>query len=233
MDVHPGGDPVGAARHRRARVPDRPSCAGQAGSAHEQREWLAKEMEAERARRCPDRQARHDHGLGEVLRSLLSWNVLRLALVYFGLTTGLYGIELWLPQIVKCFGLSNIEVGLVAAIPYAAAIATMMLWASYSDRSGQRLNHVAPWRPAWDASGWASPRPSRAPGVDDGLPLDRDRRRHGGPAALLDPADRVPLRPQGGCRHRRDQLDRQSRRLLRPDADRLRPGADRAASRSG
>ena len=85
----------------------------------------------------------HDHGLGEVLRSLLSWNVLRLALIYFGLTTGLYGIELWLPQIVKAFGLSNIEVGFVAAIPYAAAIATMMLWATYSDRSGDRLNHVA------------------------------------------------------------------------------------------
>ena len=50
---------------------------------------------------------------------------------------------MWLPQIVKAFGLSNVEVGLVAAIPYAAAIATMMLWASYSDRSGDRLNHVA------------------------------------------------------------------------------------------
>jgi hypothetical protein len=34
-----------------------------------------------------------------------------LALVYFGLTTGLYGVELWLPQIVKAFGLSNVEVG--------------------------------------------------------------------------------------------------------------------------
>ena len=100
-------------------------------------------MEAERAAAAQATGA-HDHGLGEVLRSLLSWNVLRLALVYFGLTTGLYGIELWLPQIVKSFGLSNVEVGLVAAIPYAAAIATMMLWASYSDRSGQRLNQ-SPW----------------------------------------------------------------------------------------
>src|SRR4051794_4278312 len=99
-------------------------------------------MDAERAASA-DAAGAHDHGLGDVLRSLLTWNVLRLALVYFGLTTGLYGIELWLPQIVKSFGLSNIEVGLVAAIPYAAAIATMMLWATYSDRSGQRLNHVA------------------------------------------------------------------------------------------
>ena len=104
----------------------------------EEREWLSAEMEAERA------QAGHqDHTLGEVLKSLVSWNVLRLALTYFGLTTGLYGIELWLPQIVKTFGLSNVQVGLVSAIPYAVAIATMGFWASYSDRSGDRLMHVA------------------------------------------------------------------------------------------
>jgi MFS transporter, ACS family, tartrate transporter len=104
----------------------------------EQRDWLSNEMETER------KSAGHqDHALGEVLRSLVSWNVLRLALIYFGLTTGLYGIELWLPQIVKSFGLSNIQVGLVSAIPYAVAIATMGFWASYSDRSGDRLTHVA------------------------------------------------------------------------------------------
>ena len=209
---------------------DRPSQA--TWLTQEQREWLANEMDAERAAAAQTTGA-HDHGLGEVLRSLLSWNVLRLALVYFGLTTGLYGIELWLPQIVKCFGLSNVEVGLVAAIPYAAAIATMMLWASYSDRSGQRLNHVALAAGMGCVGMGARRGRRRASGVDHGLPLHRYRRRHGRPPALLDPADRVPVRPQGGCRHRRDQLDRQSRRVLRPDPDRLRPGDDRAASRSG
>jgi ACS family tartrate transporter-like MFS transporter len=109
----------------------------------EQRAWLAGEMDAERDAAVHGAAGHADHGLGDVLRSLMSWNVLRLALIYFGLTTGLYGIELWLPQIVKSFGLSTIEVGFVAAIPYAAAIATMMLWASYSDRSGDRLAHVS------------------------------------------------------------------------------------------
>ena len=33
MDVHPGGNPVGPARHRRPRVPDRPSFAGQVADA--------------------------------------------------------------------------------------------------------------------------------------------------------------------------------------------------------
>lgn len=113
-----------------------------------QRDWLPAEMEAERVAAAQDAGDAHDHGLGDVLRSLLSWNVLRLALVYFGLTTGLYGIELWLPQIVKAFGFSNVEVGLVAALPYAAAIGVMMLWAAHSDRSGSdcsgdRLTHIA------------------------------------------------------------------------------------------
>ena len=123
---------------------DRPSQANWLTT--EQRAWLQGEMDAERAA-AAQTAGSHDHELGEVLRSLLSWNVIRLALVYFGLTTGLYGIELWLPQIVKSFGLSTIEVGFVAAIPYAVAIATMMVWAGYSDRassaSGNRLNHVA------------------------------------------------------------------------------------------
>ena len=119
---------------------DRPSQA--TWLTDEQRAWLTTEMDAEREAAL-QATGGPDHGLGEVLRSLLSWNVMSLALIYFGLTTGLYGIELWLPQIVKAFGVSNVEVGFIVAIPYAVAIATMLLWASYSDRSGDRLNHVA------------------------------------------------------------------------------------------
>ena len=43
-------------------------------------------MEAERGKA-----GHEDHALGEILRSLVSWNVLRLALTYFGLTTGSTG----------------------------------------------------------------------------------------------------------------------------------------------
>jgi ACS family tartrate transporter-like MFS transporter len=119
---------------------DRPSRA--TWLTDEQRAWLMNEMDAERDAALKATGG-PDHGLGEVLRSLLSWSVMRLALIYFGLTTGLYGIELWLPQIVQAFGVSNVEVGFIVAIPYAVAIATMLLWASYSDRSGDRLSHVA------------------------------------------------------------------------------------------
>ncbi|MCE4225569.1 MFS transporter [Methylobacterium sp. C25] len=104
--------------------------------APEQREWLVAEMAKEQGK--PER-----HSLREIGATLISWPVLRLSLVYFGLTTGLYGIELWLPQIVKGFGLTNIQVGFVSAIPYLLAIATMGFWARHSDRSGERFGHVA------------------------------------------------------------------------------------------
>ncbi len=102
----------------------------------EQRRWLVAAMTEDQG--TPQR-----HTLREILREVVSWEVLRLSLAYFGLTTGLYGIELWLPQIVKGFGLTNIAVGFVTAIPYLLAIATMGLWARHSDRSGERFGHVA------------------------------------------------------------------------------------------
>ena len=101
-----------------------------------QRDWLVRELAGEQG-------APRAHGPRAILLTLVSWPVLRLSIVYFGLTTGLYGIELWLPQIVKGFGLSNIRVGFVSAIPYLVAIVAMVWWARDSDRSGERFGHVA------------------------------------------------------------------------------------------
>ena len=102
----------------------------------EQRDWLVKEMAGEAG------PAEH-HSLKEVLGTLISWKVMRLALVYFGLTTGLYGIELWMPQMLRGFGLSDLHVGFVGAIPYLVAICTMGFWAKHSDKTGERYWHVA------------------------------------------------------------------------------------------
>jgi MFS transporter, ACS family, tartrate transporter len=69
--------------------------------------------------------------------------VIRLALIYFGLTTGLYGIELWMPLIIKGFGLGTMAVGLVSAIPYLVALGAMALWAQHVDKSSDRFGNVA------------------------------------------------------------------------------------------
>ena len=43
-----------------------------------------------------------------------------LAIVYFGYSVGNYGVGLWLPQIVKGMGVSNLANGFVVALPYIA-----------------------------------------------------------------------------------------------------------------
>lgn len=62
-----------------------------------------------------------------------------LSAVYFTLMVGLYGISFWLPTIVKGFGVTGYrDTGLITAIPYAVAVAGMIVLSRYSDRTGER-----------------------------------------------------------------------------------------------
>lgn len=106
----------------------------------------------------------HALGLREALTHPRVW---LLGLVYFGVVAGLYGIGFWLPQIVKEFGgLTNLEVGLLSAIPYLVAMAAMVVWGRHSDAAGEHHWHVA--LPAFAgavglaASGWMSASPVAA-----------------------------------------------------------------------
>ena len=102
---------------------------------NEEKEWLENELARERSSALPS------HSVLAALRESRVW---LLGLVYFGLLVGMYGYGFWLPQIVKGFGeLSNLEVGFISAIPYAAAAFTMFLWSRHSDRTGERTWHIA------------------------------------------------------------------------------------------
>lgn len=76
-------------------------------------------------------------------RALIDLKVLGLAVVYFGYSVGLYGVGLWLPQIVKSMGVSNLANGFVVALPYIAAAIAMIWWGRHSDKTGERIWHVA------------------------------------------------------------------------------------------
>jgi MFS family permease len=45
---------------------------------------------------------------------------------------------LFLPQIVKQFGLTNVQTGFVSALPFFGALIGILLWARASDRTGAR-----------------------------------------------------------------------------------------------
>ncbi len=56
---------------------------------------------------------------------------------------GLYGIGFWMPQVLKTFGLSNLAIGSLTAVPYLIAAIGMVIAGRHSDARGERIFHVA------------------------------------------------------------------------------------------
>lgn len=52
-------------------------------------------------------------------------------------------LGVWQPQLLKSYGLSDLETGLVNSIPYGIASIAMVLWGRHSDATGERLWHTA------------------------------------------------------------------------------------------
>jgi MFS transporter, ACS family, tartrate transporter len=101
----------------------------------EQKAWLASKLQAENAAK----QAVRPLSLGQALSS---GKVIALSLIYFGYVGAVYGMQFWLPQIVKAFGLTNAQTGFVTAIPYLFGTIAMILWARHSDATRERVAHV-------------------------------------------------------------------------------------------
>ena len=79
-----------------------------------------------------------------VFTVLSSGRVWLMAMIYFSLVVGLYGVSFWLPTIIKAMGIADpLEVGLMSAIPYGAAMIVMLLVARNADRLRERRWHIA------------------------------------------------------------------------------------------
>jgi ACS family tartrate transporter-like MFS transporter len=102
----------------------------------EEKNWLTRTLEAEKSYR----QAKYKFN---VVKALTDPRILVLSLSYFGVEIGLYGVILWLPQIFGNVGFSASVVGYVVAIPYAIAAVGMVWWCRHSDRSQERVWHIA------------------------------------------------------------------------------------------
>jgi MFS transporter, ACS family, tartrate transporter len=101
----------------------------------EQKAWLAAKLDGETAAK----QAATHLTLGQALTSP---KVIALSLIYFGFVAALYGMQFWLPTIVKAFGFSNAQTGFVIAVPYLFGTVAMILWARHSDATRERVMHV-------------------------------------------------------------------------------------------
>lgn len=81
---------------------------------------------------------------GNKLRdAFTNWRVFALAGANFCGIIGSLSIGLWLPQIIREFGLPSYQVGLVAAVPYLVGAISMTLWARLAGKSEKRIFYVA------------------------------------------------------------------------------------------
>jgi len=69
--------------------------------------------------------------------------ILLCALVYFCLNAASYGVAFFLPTIIKGFGVSDTQTGLLAAVPFVFGAIGMVLFGRHSDRTMERKGHVA------------------------------------------------------------------------------------------
>ena len=102
----------------------------------DERRWLLAKLQAQAGQQRPVGQLT----LRQVLRNK---HVLVLSVVLAGSTAVSSGLQLWQPQIIKSYGLTNMQTGLLNAIPFALASVIMIWWGSRSDRTGERIWHAS------------------------------------------------------------------------------------------
>ncbi|MEC5409237.1 MFS transporter [Paraburkholderia sp. MPAMCS5] len=110
----------------------------------EKARWLTAEEKATLARRLELEQgdigAKHGRNLRD---ALTNWRVFVLAFINFCGIVGSLGVGLWMPQIIKQFGVEHAVVGWLTAIPYAIGAVVMLLWARLASRSRNCIPYVA------------------------------------------------------------------------------------------
>jgi len=109
----------------------------------EQASWLTTEEKAWLTRTLADERANRPAHAGALVRALINPRVLTLGVCYFGAEIGLYGVILWLPQILQNVGVSSANIGWAIAGPYALAAVVMVVWCRHSDRTRERVWHIA------------------------------------------------------------------------------------------
>jgi len=103
--------------------------------APQDRAWIERELAADR-----DGYRLQSHR--NPLAALKDRRVLLLALLFLPFPLSIYGLSLWLPTIIKQFGVSDATTGLLSAVPYLFAVVGLYLVPRHSDRKGERYWHI-------------------------------------------------------------------------------------------
>ncbi|ARM92456.1 tartrate transporter protein (plasmid) [Rhizobium sp. CIAT894] len=80
------------------------------------------------------------HSVGATLADRRVW---LMCLIYFCFVLGQYGLNFWMPTIVKASGVSgNLNIGLISAIPYICTFVAMLALGRSADRLRERRWHL-------------------------------------------------------------------------------------------
>ena len=105
--------------------------------SEEERNWLVERLRTEV-------RAKEQRGIRDFFAAAGSGRVWLLSMIYFSVVIGMYGVSLWMPQIIKgVSGRSDLFVGIVSIIPYLFAAFGMTAIGLHSDRTSERRLHVA------------------------------------------------------------------------------------------
>ncbi len=96
-----------------------------------ERTWLATTLASER-------RAVEAGGKYSVMQGITNPKVLLLSLNYLGIVTASLGLLLFVPQIIKSLGATNMGTGYATSLAYVCGAASMMLFGWLSDRMGDR-----------------------------------------------------------------------------------------------
>jgi MFS transporter, ACS family, tartrate transporter len=103
----------------------------------EERAWLLAKLESEGSSEAKVDQT-------DFWKVLISPRIWLLSMIYFGVSTTMYGVTLWLPSVIRTFSsLSYFSTGMVAMLPFLVAVLVMVLIGTSSDKFRERRWHTA------------------------------------------------------------------------------------------
>jgi MFS transporter, ACS family, tartrate transporter len=104
----------------------------------EEKDWIEAELASE------EREKLASHKISAV-QALMNRRIWHLGLIGFTLNTAMYGMNYWMPQLVKSLssGISNSLIGLLLMTPHLVGLPVMVLVSRSSDRKRERRFHAA------------------------------------------------------------------------------------------
>jgi ACS family tartrate transporter-like MFS transporter len=115
-------------------LPDKPKDAKWLSEA--EKNWLEHELEADREQVSVKKT---ETSVGKTLMSPMVW---ALCIIYFARTGSNYGLGLFMPQIIKAQGYTNMQTGWIMLVPYVIGCIAMLAFGWSSDRHKERKWHL-------------------------------------------------------------------------------------------